>query len=298
MSLDDRLLALLQALAHRDGQLRADGRSADFLLVQARGGRFALKPGVEGIAELNLQEGDILDLEEEGFVRTQGSAPANVRLKFSLTSLGRTAGRPLAVTADIRDAPPTEAPPSSDDVLAWIYVLSATGPGGAILETGGALVNEAIARFGPTHVERVARAIIDLRDEGYLAFDDPAAHIDQFADSERLSHGRDFRVMSAGRDRVQPGQSASLQAITQIIYATNAQVAARDINNYVSFNQLLDDVGAELEALEGIDEEARVEAKSILSKLRSATGTIATGSAASAGGALLGGLIRQLLGLS
>jgi hypothetical protein len=39
------------------------------------------------------------------------------------------------------------------------------------------------------------------------------------------------------------------------------------------------------------------EARGILAKLRSASGTVATGTATSAGGALVGALLRQLLGL-
>jgi hypothetical protein len=298
MTLDARQLALLHALARRDARLREEHRSVEFMLMRAHAGRFALKPGVEGIADLDLQESDMLDLEYEGFVRTLGSGTANVRLKFSLTALGRTAGHPLAVTAELQDPPPADAPPSADDVLAWIYGLSVTGPGSAILETGGALINEALSRFGPAHTERVARWILDLRDEGFVAFDDPAAHIDQFADSERLTHARDFRLTSAGRDRPQMDRSSLPPSITQIIHATHAQVAAGDINTYVTFNELLDQVADTLDDLEDIDEDTREDARGILRRLRAASGTVATGATTSAGAALLVEIAKQLTGLA
>jgi hypothetical protein len=50
MTLDPRQLALLQALARRDAQLQKEHRSTEFMLIQAHAGRFALKPGLEGLA--------------------------------------------------------------------------------------------------------------------------------------------------------------------------------------------------------------------------------------------------------
>lgn len=82
------------------------------------------------------------------------------------------------------------------------------------------------------------------------------------------------------------------------MHAANAQVAAGDIHNYVSFNELLDRAEAELKGLDGIDAATQEEAQGILAKLRSVSGTVATGTATSAGGALVGALLRQLLGLS
>jgi hypothetical protein len=297
MSLDPRQYALLQALVRRDSSLREERRPTYFMLLQVSGGRSALKPGVGGAAELAPEEADILDLESEGYVHRLPSDPGHVMAKFALTVAGRAAGQPRAVAADIQDAPREAAPPSSDDVLAWLHGLAASGPGSAILDSGGALINEARAHYGDEHIEAVARALVDLRDEGLLLFDDPLAGIDQIATSERVASGAEFRLTSAGRDRVLRGGTREARSIVQIIHATSAQVAAGDIHNYASFDELLDQVSEALEHLSGIDEAARDEARGILGKLRSASGTVVTGAATSAGGALLGGLLRQLLGL-
>lgn len=69
------------------------------------------------------------------------------------------------------------------------------------------------------------------------------------------------------------------------------------IQNFVTFQALLDRAEQEIDALEDIDEEAREEAKSLLAKLRGATGTVATGAAGGAGGAVLGAVFKKLLGL-
>lgn len=131
-----------------------------------------------------------------------------------------------------------------------------------------------------------------------MRFDDPAARVDQLSDVDRLNLAAAFRVTAVGRDRVRQLQRPSGNAhVTQIINAVNAQVAAGDIQNFVTFQALLDRAEQEIDALEDIDEEAREEAKSLLAKLRGATGTVATGAAGGAGGAVLGAVFKKLLGL-
>jgi len=98
----------------------------------------------------------------------------------------------------------------------------------------------------------VARALADLAHEGLLLFDDPAREIDQLAMSERISLASEFRLTSAGLDRVR-GNPPAAPTILQIVNATNAQVAAGDINNYASFIELLDRAEGELDRLDGID---------------------------------------------
>src|SRR6202035_4408111 len=168
--------------------------------------------------------------------------------------------------------------------------------GSNILDSGGALINEARAQFGDDHIEAVTRALVDLQGEGLLLFDDALAGIDQITLSEQVSGAAEFRLTSAGVDRAQ-GVRPAATAITQIVQATYAQVAAGDIHNYGSFDELLDRAEEELDRLNGVDATAQDEARGILAKLRSASGTVATGTATSAGGALVGAVLRQLLGL-
>lgn len=294
--LEPRQQQLLEAIVRADNHLRDEGRPAEFMLIEGAGGVLGFKPDVSGAMELSPSEADILDLQAAGYVHARPSNSAMVSIVFALSAAGRNAGQPRAVTADIQNPERATAPPSSDDVLAWLYGLTASGPGSSILDSGGALINEVSGRFGHEHVETVARALVDLAREGLVLFDDPAREIDQLAMSERVSLASEFRLTSAGLDRVR-GSCPVAPTILQIVKATNAQVAAGDINNYASFNELLDRAEGELDRLDGIDAATQGEARGILAKLRSASGTVATGTATSAGGALVGALLRQLLGL-
>jgi CheY-like chemotaxis protein len=92
-------------------------------------------------------------------------------------------------------------------------------------------------------------------------------------------------------------QPAARTQITQIVHATQAQVALGDIQSFGSYSDLLDRVAEALEELQDVDDADREEARRLLGKLRSASGSIAVGAAASSGGALLGTVLKQLLGL-
>lgn len=200
MGLDQRQVALLQALVRREGELREEGRPLHFMLLQMPGPSFGLKPSIEREAEIAPAEPDVYDLEDEGFVRILPSNSSSVVAKFLLTSAGRSAGQPRAVSAELQRPAVSSAPPSADELLEWLSGLAATGPGSAILQSGGALMNEALARW-PEQLEAVAKRLLDLRDEGLLLFDDPAAEIDQIGEAERLAHAADFRMTIAGVDR-------------------------------------------------------------------------------------------------
>lgn len=295
MPLEKRQLSLLSALAETDQRLRDKGRPTDFLLLRMPGGRMGLKPGIETEEELAPTEADVLDLQAEDYVHLLPSTSGSVVAKFALSASGRTAGRPRAVRANLGGQAPDTAPPSLDDVLGWLAGLEGLGSGSAILADGGALINEAMARFGTEHLGAVASRLIDLRDGGLLLFDDPAALLEQISDADRLGMGGQFRLTVTGRDRAVPRPSAA--NITQIIHAAQAQVAAGNIHNYVSFEQLLDRVDRALEEVDRVDEDTRAEARTMLDKLRAASGTIATGTATSAGGTLLGAVLKQALGL-
>jgi hypothetical protein len=294
--LEPRQQQLLEAIFRADNRLRAEGRPAEFMLIEGAGGVVGFKPDVPGAMELSPSEADILDLQATGYVYARQSKSAMVSIVFALSAAGRNAGQPRSVTADIQNPERATAPPSADDVLAWLYSLMASGPGSSILDSGGALINEAGSRFGHEHVETVARALADLAREGLLLFDNPAGEIDQLAMSERISLASEFRLTSAGLDRAR-GNLTATPTILQIVNTTNAQVAAGDINNYASFDELLDRAEGELNRLDGIDAATHEDARGLLAKLRSASGTVATGTATSAGGALVGALLRQLLGL-
>lgn len=200
------------------------------------------------------------------------------------------------MTPDIGAPIPTAPPPTLDAVLAWLGGLEESGQGSAILADGGAIMNEALSEFGEDHREAGARRVLDLHGSQLMTFVDVAATIGQMSDADRLGMASDFRLTVAGRDRLQP-RGVPATTITQIVHAAQAQVAGGDITNYVSFSQLLDRVEQAVDEVDDVDEETRAEARGLLDKLRAASGTVATGTASGAGGALLGAVLKQVLGL-
>jgi uncharacterized phage infection (PIP) family protein YhgE len=201
------------------------------------------------------------------------------------------------VIAEIQNTPPDVPPPSLDSVLGWLADLEKTAQGSGLLNQGHALLNQAVSDFGEAQVEAVANRLIDLRDEGFVTFIDPAAAIDQLPSADRLGMASDFRLRSTGHDRLK-AQAPTEASVIQIVNATTAQVAAGNIiNQFGSFDELLDALAAKIGQVEGVDEEAKQEARSILDKLRSASGTAATSAMGSAGGALLGSVLKQFTGL-
>jgi hypothetical protein len=288
-----RQLLLLQALVRAEEGLRRDGRPTDFMLLQMPGPSFGFKPGVPGAEALQPMEGDIYDLEGAGYVRSMGSTSSSVVARLSLTPAGRAAGAPAP---DSVRAMSGHVPPSPDDVLRWLAELSRSASGPAVLTSGRALLAEAERRFGHGMAEAIAYVLIGLGDDRLIDFDDPSRSLDQLTSDQRLANGGQFRLTSYGRDRADPPPQAPT-SITQIVHAAQAQVAAGDINNYVTFTQLLDRVEEAIDEVDGVDDETREEAHSMVDKLRGTSTTVATGAASGGGGALLGAVLKKILGL-
>lgn len=290
---EGRQLSLLQALVRAEEELRQASRPTDFMLIQMPGPSFGLKPHVEGAEQLQPMEGDVLDLEAAGYVRTLPSTSASVVVRFGLTDAGRLAGAgpPGAAVAATDDAPP----PSPDDVLRWLADLARSHAGAATLTRGHALLDEARRRFGDPNESVVADALVDLGEDGLIDFDDPSRALDQLSSAQRLSNGGRFRLTAGGRDRVEAG-SQPPPSVTQIVHAAQAQVAAGNINNYVTFNALLDRVSEAIDEVDGVDDATREEAKGLVDKLRGTSATVATGAASSGAGALLGAVLKKVLG--
>lgn len=200
MVLERRQVSVLQALVEREVELRANGQPAEWMLLLMAGGRTGLKPGVANEPSLGITESDILDLVDAGYLHELRSSSSSVLVKFTLTAAGRAAGRPRAVVTDITPGAAATSTPGADHVLRWLIELEHS-PGATALADGSMLNNQIIADFGSDHLEAVATRIIDLREDGLVRFDDPAALIDQLSEPERLSHANGFRVTSAGHDR-------------------------------------------------------------------------------------------------
>jgi len=296
-------MRILRSIVARESELQADGRPTDFIMVQMVGPSFGLKPGIPGEQELSPQESDILELVDAGCLRDLGpsSSSAAVLLRFAVTSQGRVTGSGGSVARDLSQPLPQTPPPSADDVLAWVKDLSASAEGAQALEDGGGFMSNALATWGEDHRRRVAAHLFDLTADGLLTFEDPMARIDQMDEVDRLGMAANLRLTASGRDRAarlerrdQPAGASPLQ----IVIAEHAQIAARDINNnYANFDELLDLVRQGIETMEGIDDDTRDEAKSFVERLRGSAGTLATGTATGAGGAVVGALLKSLLGL-
>jgi hypothetical protein len=294
--IDERQLRLLRELVKKEASLREQNRPTDFLFLQTPGPVFGFKPGIDNEDEIGAMEGDLEQLAEEGFVRlTSGTSPSVVCV-LTLTNEGRIAGQGGGRTVEPARPAPRSAPPNADQVLKWIYELSESPEGSSALADGDSLLNHAADTYDESHLETIADRIFDLGDSGLLLFEDPAATV-EIDSKDRLGMAERFRLSTLGLDRVTSNAAPKVQNINQIINATNAQVAAGNINNFNSYDELLTHIADALHDLQDVDEEAREEALSLLEKLRSASGTVGTGVAMSGGGALLGTLLKKALGL-
>lgn len=295
MTLGQHQLELLSALGRATERLENEAREATFTLLRMSGGRIGVKPGLD--TDRVPIEADITDLEREGLVHTSRSDSNSAILNFALSAEGRHRSHATRVVPDIQrprneNAPP---PPSAEQLLHWIAELDQERDGIATLETGGAFSNAVIQRFGEANVQLAARRVFELSDDGLIALDDIGGSYSQMMSADRLGMAGNIRLTAAGRDRVSapPGPAIG----TQIIQVIQGQVAAGDIHNYTTFLQLLDRAEAEVDQVEGIDDEAKAEAKGLLVKLRAGAGTVGTQAAGSAGGTVLGAIFKQLLGL-
>lgn len=185
--------------------------------------------------------------------------------------------------------------PALDEVLAWVAALEDHSP--TMLTTGGALVNQAFADFDERELDGACRRLIELADERLIAFTDPAARLPQLPACDRVGKGSEFRVTMAGRDRLAKARAQSAMTVTQIIHATNAQIAGRDITNFISFGELLDAVQHQLDQLTDLADSDRHEAQSIIDRLRSATTQVTLTAAGAGGGTVIGAILMSLLHL-
>jgi hypothetical protein len=84
---------------------------------------------------------------------------------------------------------------------------------------------------------------------------------------------------------------------TQIIHAGQVQIAGRDVHNVSTYEEMLDRLTDAVAQADEVTPAAREEAHGLLDRLRSASGDAAIEAASTSGGALLGTLLKQLLGL-
>jgi hypothetical protein len=290
--IDPRLSRILAALAIADrGFEEKRGEREPFHLLWWGGGGRGIKHGGWEDDDLAPTDVDVDDLADLGLVRVLPTSGGNKVRKFSLTPEGRRLG--LTLAGDMPRSGDTDiaTTPSLPAVLKWIIGLEKDHP--ESLANGEALLEAAQKHFRLKALEPFALHLLDLKSQGLVTFEDPLARVDQATDSERVEKARQIRLTMAGHSATRPD---SVQLI-QIGEAAGVQIAGRDIRNYVTFNQLLDDAAKAIDAARDADPAAKEEARTLIDRMRGKSAEVATGTMTGAGGALLGGVLKQLLGL-
>jgi CheY-like chemotaxis protein len=113
---------------------------------------------------------------------------------------------------------------------------------------------------------------------------------------QRLRNEQDAHMPSS-HSRDPPYEGGIPSRVTQIIHASRVQIAGGHMQNVSTYEDLLDRLSDILEQVDNVTPVAREEARGLLDKLRSASGEAAIEAASTSGGALLGSLLKQLLGL-
>lgn len=191
--------------------------------------------------------------------------------------------------------PPTGRVPTLDAILRWLGDMKQQVP--EAFDAPSQLIDRAVSDglIESSARDALAQKILELRSQGMLT--GYVRLSEDFGPEQRLGHATDldlsmraYEVLSAAQP---PGRS------TQMVFnaPVSGQVAGGNITNYVSFTQLLERAESELEHLQGVDDQAREDARSLvqamLGKTRVGAGQVVTG----AGGSLLAGVLAQLVGL-
>jgi len=195
---------------------------------------------------------------------------------------------------------PEYAPlPTQTQLLKWISTLAETAAGQGSLADGNEFIRAAVQNFGIDPDAFASRAL-DLQADGLLRFEDPLAQIDQATDQDRLGDASDIRLTVPGERIAAPPDESKL---LQIVNAVHAQVAGGDVTGdinvttNITFNEFLDQIDDQIASLQGITEEDRAEARGMIEKMRAGAGRLASGTATSAAGAVVGALLKEMLGL-
>ena len=174
------------------------------------------------------------DLDEHGLLRIEPHAPNCNNRTFSLSTEGRRLARSIAdLPAPPRPSPPTNSgpEPTFDDVLKWLAALDAD-----TRAEGASVLQAAVVRFDPSHLEIVSSAIFDLAEDGLVRLLNPMAKLTGFRAATRLGKASDLRLTAHGLDRVRPSRASNLVVNAESV----GQVAAGDIANITINQEIID----------------------------------------------------------
>ena len=231
------------------------------------------------------------DLEEMGILRLE-SRSGNSRT-FALTVRGR---EEAAAVAEQHAAPAASGgrAPSAREVLRWLVAVARDEP--ACFDIPERLLDRAVSEqmIDFAGREPFAHRILGLVEQGYLRGNVPALEFG--TGQQRLARTQNLEITVAA-DQFVERVAPSASVVTIIGNVINSQVAAGDINSFVTFNDVLDRAYAEVEALGDVDPDVKAEAKGLLARLRTRAVTGAGEIMTGAGGAIAAGVISRLLGL-
>jgi len=231
--------------------------------------------------------GDVEDLEELGFVRTEPAR--NAKRIFSLSVKGR---EQAAVLLEPRPLEVGGRAPGLDEILAWLAKTETETP--EVLDLPARLIPKAIADkfiFDGSR-EAFANRIVDLVKQGYLTGDLP--DLQQAGAEQRLDLSDGLRLTMKALDRAN-GSSAPAISFNGSVIA--GQIAAGDITNYANFGDLLNRAEVEVSRLDTIDEAEREEALGLIQILRGRAADLSGEVVTGAGGSLLAATLSQLIGI-
>lgn len=237
-------------------------------------------------------EQTIDDLEEMRLLRVEPHF--DKRRTFTLTMRGRQEAEAVD-EQHARAAPSGGRAPSALEVLRWLVTVAADEPG--CFDTPERLLDSAVSSqmVDVTGREPLAQRILGLIPQGYLRGEVPELALGTA--QQRLARTRNLELTVAAEHFLTPPVASTGSVVMIIGDVIGSQVAAGDITNYVTFNDVLDRAYAELEALDDIDPEAKAEAQGLLERLRARAVTGAGEIMTGAGGAIAAGVIARLLGL-
>jgi hypothetical protein len=287
---EHRLAEHLRHLGQADSNLRKRGDPEPFLLIYAMQGSVGIKHPAWDPSWPMMTAEDVDDLAELEFVRIDPET--NVERRFSLTVKGREQAGVLA------DPPRTYVDgraPSIHETLDWLIAQEKQAPERFDLPTR--LIDEAVSSgvISQTGRDALATRILDLRAQGYL--EGLVPEVDQASAEQLLGLATDgLRLTMKAHDRAEPAATGG-NTVNFHGSVVAGQIAAGDITNYVSFADVLDRAAKEITALDQIDQSEREEALSLIDVLRGKAANLSAEVLTGAGGALLGAVLAQLLGL-
>jgi len=232
---------------------------------------------------------DVDDLEELELVRNEPTK--NTKRVFTLTVQGRQRGKLLAEGVPSASGGRV---PTLDETLRWLAALEQDTP--AALLDPGHLPSRAAGSglILPGSEELLAQRIIDLLSQGYLAGDVPS--FDQVGPLQCLQLSDGLRLTMRAQERLE-NEAKTAPSFNFYGSVIAGQIAAGDINNFVTLGELLNQAEKEIRTLDDVSADDRESALDLIDVLRGKAADAGTQVLTGGGGGLLAEVLARLIGL-